>query len=57
MKVSDYVEIKEFKGSAGWTWIGRKGRITETDQYCYTVRTDDGETVRDVIEHFRLVRV
>lgn len=57
MKEGDYVEIKEFKGSAGWSWTERKGHITEANKYCYTVRTDDGETIRDVIEHFRLVRV
>ena len=57
MKSGDYVVIKEAKGSAGWAWTDRKGHITETDKYCHTVRTDDGDVIRDVIEHFRLVRV
>lgn len=54
MKTGDYVEIKEAKGRANWVWCGRKGRVVEVDNYCLTVRADDGETVRDVKEHFRI---
>lgn len=53
MKVSDYVEIKEAAGAGNWKWIGRKGHITDADKHCFSVRTDDGESVRDVREHFR----
>ena len=55
MKTGDYVQIKEARGSAGWAWSTppRRGHITEADKYCFTVRTDDGETIRDVREHFR----
>ncbi len=52
MKTGIYVEIKEFTGSRG-EWTGRKGHVTEADLHCLTVRTDDGKTVRDVLEHFR----
>jgi len=54
MKSGTYVEIKEAKGAAGWAYVGRKGHVVELDKYCLTVRTDDGETVRDVKEHFRV---
>ncbi len=53
MQTSDYVEIKEARGAGRWSWTGRKGHIVKSDQYCYTVRADDGETIRDVRDHFR----
>ena len=52
MKVTDYVEIKESKGSK-WLWTGRHGHVITVDKYCLEVETDDGETIRDVREHFR----
>ena len=52
MNTGDRVEIKEFAGSR-WKWTGRLGHITKVDQYCYSVRTDDGDNIRDVHEHFR----
>ncbi len=52
MNVSDYVEIKEAVGKH-WKWTGRKGHVTKVDKYCCDVRTDDGEDIRDVVEHFR----
>lgn len=54
MTIGDHVEIKEHGGGAEWRWTGRMGQITDVDKYCYTVQTDDGETIRDVKEHFRL---
>ncbi len=59
MNVGDRVEIKEAKGSAGWVWTKkpRLGHITEVDRYCYAVRTDDGENIRDVHEHFRKPKI
>ena len=53
MKTGDYVEIKEASGGGNWQWTKRKGHITEEDEHCFTVRTDDGETIRDVREHMR----
>ena len=52
MLLGDKVEIKESKGSC-WAWVGRYGKIIEVDKYCYTVAADNGETIRDVREHFR----
>ena len=53
MNSGDYVQIKEARGKGRWAWSNRRGHITETDKYCLQVRTDDGETIRDVHEHFR----
>ncbi len=53
MSVDDHVEIKEFTGQ--WKWTNRRGRITGVDNYCFTVLADDGETVRDVKDHFRFL--
>ncbi len=54
MKTGDKVEIKEHNGGA-WQWPKpqRIGHITDVDKHCYSVRTDDGEDIRDVHEHFR----
>lgn len=52
MKSGDYVEIKDAIGSK-WAWRNRKGHIASVDKHCYAVRTDDGENIRDVKEHFR----
>lgn len=52
MLPGDRVEIKEAKGSC-WAWVGRLGQVIDADKYCYTVKADNGETVRDVREHFR----
>ena len=46
------VEIKEFTGSK-WEWIGRMGTVIDADMHCLKVKTDDGEEIRDVLEHFR----
>lgn len=54
MTTGDRVEVKEFTGSK-WEWKKRFGRITRVDMYCYSVRTDDGEDIRDIHEHFREV--
>lgn len=55
MEIGDRVEIKEFHGK--WKWVHEKktrfGRITGVDEHCYSVRTDDGEDIRDVHSHFR----
>jgi len=58
LKEGDYVEIKEHSGSAGWVWLKppRRGHITEADKYCFSVRTDDGQSIRDVREHFRPIQ-
>ena len=58
MKSGDYVEIKEARSAGIWRWTdivgrSRKGHITAADEHCFTVRTDDGETIRDVRDHFR----
>ena len=58
MKSGDYVEIKEACGAGIWKWTdirgkSRKGHVTEIDKHCLKVRTDDGETIRDVRDHFR----
>ncbi len=55
MKAGDYVKIQDAKSGGVWCYVGRKGHITEVDDYCYTVRTDDGETIRDVKEHFEKI--
>jgi len=55
MNISDYVEIKDASGTT-WQWRGRKGHITGVDKYCYSVRTDDGQDIRDVHDHFRVAR-
>ncbi len=55
MNIGDPVEIKDASGK-NLRWRGRKGHITEVDKYCYSVRTDDGQDVRDVHEHFRVAR-
>ena len=54
MKVGEEVEVKEYRGSR-WLFDGRRGHITEVDDWCYSVRTDDGENIRDLKEHFRTV--
>lgn len=54
MEIGDYVEIKQAAGKR-WAWTGRKGHITAVDEHCLDVRTDDGENIRDVKEHFRSV--
>lgn len=58
MNTGDKVEIKEYDGGA-WRWAKirpqRRGHITDVDKYCYSVRTDDGESIRDVHDHFRAV--
>lgn len=57
MKVGDYVEIRTAVGPGKWAWavgkVVRKGHITAEDEHCFEVRTDDGEIIRDVREHFR----
>ena len=52
MNTGNYVEIKEAVNNR-WQWTGHKGHITAVDKYCYTVRADDGEEIRDVQDHFR----
>ncbi len=52
MNIGDYVEVKDADGK-NWKWRGRKGHVTAVDKYCYSVRTDDGQDIRDVREHFR----
>lgn len=52
MNVGDKVEIKDFTGGR-WAWLKRHGHITAIDKRCAEVRTDDGENIRDVLEHFR----
>ncbi len=53
MKAGDYVEIKEAASAGNWRWTKRKGHITDADEHCFSVRTDDGEDIRDVRDHFR----
>ncbi len=55
MKTGDYVKILDAKGSGVWCYAGRKGHIVEADKYCYSVRTDGGELIRDVKEHFEKI--
>ena len=55
MTTGDYVEIKDFSGGQ-WKWSDRKGHVTDADKDCLAVRTDDGEDIRDVREHFRPAR-
>ena len=56
MNIGDKIEIKEFDGGA-WLWRNpqRIGHITAVDRRCYSVRTDDGEDIRDVHDHFRIL--
>jgi hypothetical protein len=53
LKVGDSVEVKESKGRGSWQWLGRRGKITRIDKYCYTVALNNGPTVRDQRDHFR----
>lgn len=56
MNIGDKVEIQGHDGGS-WVWAEtepkRVGHITGVDKYCYSVRTDDGESIRDVHDHFR----
>ena len=56
MNTGDKVEIKEHDGGS-WMWVEPKrvGHITDVDKYCYSVRTDDGKSIRDVHNHFRKI--
>jgi hypothetical protein len=54
LKVGDFVIIKEATGRGKWRWTSRKGRITHSDKYCFTVApTDGGPVMRDQRDHFR----
>ena len=55
VEIGDKVEIKQAFGKGNWRWTGRKGHVTHVDEHCLSVRTDDGENIRDVREHFRRV--
>ncbi len=54
MKTGDYVEIMEAKGPGNWKWTKRYGHVVEVGRYSASVRADDGELVRDVLDHFRV---
>lgn len=56
MDVGDQVEVKEAVGKGNWQWTGRIGMVTEADEHCLLVWTNDGDRVRDVREHFRPYR-
>lgn len=57
MKKGDRVDIKQAVGPGKWMWkVGKKiqrGIICCVDEHCYEVDTDEGQTIRDVHEHFR----
>ena len=58
MKIGSYVDIKEHRGGGRWSYEDidgnvRRGHVTAMDEHCLSVRTDDGENIRDVRDHFR----